>query len=378
VTVLLPAWLQSGAYTAEHDRFVGTALLGPGTSLTGRGGVRRVSGNEFQVVPSTPAGLSVDISRGMAFVQGSYTAIQGVYTVVNDVSFPLVIAGANPSSSRIDLVVLEVLDSTYSGASNTAQVRVIQGTPATNPVPPTASGSYIALAQVLVPANAVSIVAGNITDLRPFSGGLGAPVPVRNVTERNALPDKYDGLQVFMMDNTWEIHTYVAGEWYGSTPRYYNVTAGSMITIGTSLATGPFDYATRTVVDRAKIPDPGFRYMLRVDTDIESIGARLNSTVYSEATTTTAFSNEVANGQSLDWDSVSDGGTAAYNRLRINRLFPVMYTGNRWVTLRVVKDASESSGQRYMVTNYKFSFQITLLPVRPGGFASSASVGGQP
>lgn len=379
MTVLLPAWLQSGAYTAEHDRFVGTALLNPGTSLTGRGGVRRVVGDEFLVTASSPAALTVEVARGMAFVQGSYTSTQGVYTVVNDGIFSLSIGTAHSSLQRIDLIVLEVLDATYAGVSNVAQVRVLQGTPGASPAPPTAIGSFIALAQVLVPPGAVSIVSANITDLRPFSAGLGAPIPVRNVTERNALLNKYDGLQVFMMDNTWEIHTYVAGNWYGSTPRYYDVAVGSMTTIGTSLAAGPADYTSRTVVDRAKIPDPGFRYTLRVDTDIETIGARLNGTVYSESTTTASFSNEAAHGQTLDYDSVSGGGaTGAYNRLRINRVFPAMYTGSRWVTLRVAKESSEAAATTYMVTNYKFSFQLTLEPVRPTGFVAGITVGGQP
>lgn len=378
MTVLLPAWLQTGTYTAEHDRFVGTALTNPGTSLTGRGGVRRVAGDEFLVTASSPAALSVQIARGMAFVQGAYTATQGTYTVVNDGIFTLSLNVAHSSLARIDLVVLEVLDSTYFGSSSVAQVRVLPGTPGSNPSPPTATGSFIALAQVLIPAGVSSVVASNITDLRPFSGGLGAPVPVRNVTERNALPNKYDGLQVFMMDNTWEVHTYVAGDWYGSTPRYYDVAAGSMTTVGTSLATGPSDYTPRTIVDRAKIPDPGFRYTLRLDTDIETIGARLNGTVYAESTTTTSFSNEVAHGQTLDWDSISSGGTtAAYNRLRINRIFPAIYTGNRWLTLRVVKDPGEASATAYAVTNYRFGFQVTLQPVRPGGFVSGITVGGQ-
>jgi hypothetical protein len=140
VTVLLPAWLQTGSYTAEIDRFVGTALLNPGASLTGRGGVRVVAGTEFQVTASVPPAMTVSVGAGMAFVQGASSATQGVYTVVNDSSFTLAVSAANPSNPRIDLVVLEVLDQAYSGSSNLAQVRVLAGTPATNPAPPTATG----------------------------------------------------------------------------------------------------------------------------------------------------------------------------------------------------------------------------------------------
>jgi hypothetical protein len=372
VTVLLPAWLQAGAYTAEHDRFVGTALLSPGTALTGRGGVRRAAGDEFQVKANSPATMTLQVNPGMAFVQGVYTATQGTYVVVNDAVFNLTIITAHATLSRIDLVVLEILDSTYAGSSNLAQVRVLQGTAASSPAPPTAAGSYIVLAQVLVPPSATSIVDGNITDLRPFSGGLGAPIPVRNVTERNNLANKYDGLTVFMMDNAYEIQTYAGGEWYGSTTRYYGVTTAAFV------MDSPTDYNARTLVDRAKIPDPGFRYALRLDTDIFHSGARVNGTVYCEPTTTTAFSNEVAAGLTLDADSLSGAGADAQDRLRIHRVFAQTHVGNRWVTLRVVKDTSESAGLSYTLSSYKFSFMITMMPVRPSGFVVATSVGGQP
>lgn len=372
MTVLLPAWLQSGAYTAEHDRFVGTALLSPGTALTGRGGVRRVLGDEFQVSPTAPASLGMQVAAGMAFVQGGYTGTQGVYTVVNDATFQLAIGAAHSSLPRIDLVVLEVLDATYAGSSSLAQVRIVEGTPASSPALPTATGSFIALAQVLVPAGAVSVVAENITDLRPFTSGLGAPIPVRNVTERNALPNKHDGLSVFMMDNAYEVHTYAGGEWHGSSQRYFGVTAASFV------MDNPTDFLARTIVDRAKVPDPGFRYTLRIDTDAETSGARLNATVYCEATTTTSFSNKVAHGQTLDWDSISGGANDAYTRMRINRLFPQTFTGSRWVTLRVQKDASENSGHSFQYRSNEFYFMLTLTPVRPAGFLAATSVGGQP
>lgn len=376
MTVQLPAWLQNGSYTAEIDRYVGTALLNPMTALTGRGGVRRVAGTEFQVTATGPATMNVAIGAGMAFVQGGLTGTQGVYTVLNDATFQVAISASNPSNPRIDLVVLEVLDAVYSGSSNLAQVRVIAGTPAGSPSPPTATGSFITLAQVLVPAAAASVTSVNITDLRPFAGGFGAPIPVRNLTERNALANKYDGLSVFMIDNSWEMHTYVGGEWYGSTPRYFGVQSSD----AAFFALGPTDTDPRTVVDRAKITDPGFRYMLRLDTDIETRGARVNASVYCESTTTTSFATKVAWGQTIPNASLDiPGGTPnEYVRLQISRIFPATFTGNRWVTLRVAKDASEDSALAYEVDNFEFNFHLTLFPARPNGFVTATSTGGLP
>lgn len=368
MTVLLPAWLQAGAYTAEHDRFVGTALLNPGTSLTGRGGVRRVAGDEFQVTAASPASMAVQVSAGMAFVQGIYTVTQGTYTVVNDAVFQLTIGAAHSTLSRIDVVILEILDALYAGASNIAQVRIVPGTPAGTPTPPTPTGSFIVLAQLLIPPGATSVVANNITDLRPFTAGLGAPIPVRNVTERNGLPNKYDGLSVFMMDNAYELHTYAGGEWYGSTPRYYGVTSATFVMASRT------DTIPIVVVDRAKIPDPGFRYTLRVDTDIETWGARLDGSVWCESTTTTSYSNLVATGQTLSAAASLPG----WDRLHINRVFPQTYTGNRWVSLRMIRNGNESNTEPYQIRSQGFYFLITMIPVRSAGFVTSTSVGGQP
>lgn len=371
MTVLLPAWLQTGAYTAEHDRFVATALLNPSTSLTGRGGVRLVTGTEFQVTASSPPAMTVSISAGMAFVQGGIGPVQGVYTVVNDSTYQVAVSTANLNNPRIDLVVLEVLDQAYAGTSNLAQVRVLAGTPSATPVAPTPTGSFITLAQILVPAGATTVTNSNITDIRPFATALGAPLPVRNLAERNALANKYSGLRVSLMDNAWELHTYSDSAWHGESTRFYNVT-------NFTYPVDVSDYAARTIVDRVKIPDPGFRYMLRLDADIEFVGARVNASVFCESSTTTSYSNKVAAGQTLDLEGAfSSNTTESANRLRINRVFTSSFTGSRWVTLRCSKDASEQSAATWTARSFEVNFQLTLTPVRPNSFVAAASTGGQ-
>jgi hypothetical protein len=177
VTVLLPAWLQAGAYSAEVDRYVPTGLLAPNSSLGARGGVRRWSGTELKVVATSPATMQVVVKAGMAWIQGGYTLLQGSYAVVNDDDVTLTVNTAPSSNSRIDLVILELLDAAYSGATNSAQLRVVQGTAAASPVFPTVTGSYIVLAYILVGQNVTSISTGAVVDQRTYAAANGGILP---------------------------------------------------------------------------------------------------------------------------------------------------------------------------------------------------------
>lgn len=223
MTVRLPAWLQTGSYTAETDRFIPTGLLTPGGATTARGGVRRWSGNEFQAVPTTPtATMQVTIKPGMAWVQGAYSSVQGVYAVVNDGDVNMAIGAAHASLARIDLVVLEILDQTYSGSSNAAQLRIVQGTPLATPVAPALTGSYIILAQIRVGAGVTSIVTSAITDVRPYAAALGGVLPVKDQASRLALTGLPSGVEVLEAD-TGRVYQYgygPSGGWlyaYGGT-----------------------------------------------------------------------------------------------------------------------------------------------------------------
>lgn len=107
------------------------------------------------------AGLTVDVEPGQAMVQGHF--------YINTVAKTLNLATADGSNDRIDTIVLELDD-----VANEIVAKVVTGTPAANPVPPTLTqtepyGVYeFPLADVLVPAGAG--VPGTITDRREFMG----------------------------------------------------------------------------------------------------------------------------------------------------------------------------------------------------------------
>ena len=116
--------------------------------------------DECKVIPGF-AGLTVDVEPGEAMVQGHY--------YINTVAKTLTLDTADGSNDRIDTIVLELDD-----VANEIVAKVVTGTPAASPVPPTLTQTLpygvfeFPLADVLVPAAAG--VPGAITDRREFMG----------------------------------------------------------------------------------------------------------------------------------------------------------------------------------------------------------------
>ena len=173
-----PSWLQGGSHTAENDRLTTQALWA--TSGVARTG-------DLAVTASSPAAMTVSVAAGWAVILGTYQSNMGAYVAYNDAAAVATITAASPSLPRIDLVCITVSDAAYTGTLNTVAINVVAGTPAASPVVPATPTNSIALAQVAVAANATSIVAGNITDLRSratlseitFGSSSASTTPVR-------------------------------------------------------------------------------------------------------------------------------------------------------------------------------------------------------
>ena len=153
-----PLYLQAGSHSAENDRLglyglVGTQGVGAGTG-------------EMAVAQSGTPGMSVVVAAGWAWVLGTTTATQGMYSTYNDAAVTLAIATAPSVNTRIDRVCLTIRDAAYSGASNDVILQVITGTAAASPVAPALPASSLSLATVLVGTNVTSILNANITDGR--------------------------------------------------------------------------------------------------------------------------------------------------------------------------------------------------------------------
>jgi hypothetical protein len=130
---------------------------------------RRIQSNGVWGSPSDTAvkvtgdstGMQVKVAAGYGMVRGHFYS--------NDAQVTLAISAAT-TSPRIDLVVLK-LDPT----ANNITLAVVAGTPAGTPADPsltqTDTGVYeLPIARVSIAANATTIAAGNVADIRPFMG----------------------------------------------------------------------------------------------------------------------------------------------------------------------------------------------------------------
>ena len=153
-----PLYHQAGSHSAENDRL---GIRG----MVGTEGVGAQTG-ELQVTQSGTPGMSVSVAEGWAWILGTTSATQGMYSAYNDAAVTLIISTASATLPRIDKVCLTVRDSAYAGASNDCILQVITGTAAASPAAPTTPATSLVLATVAVAAAATSIVNANITDAR--------------------------------------------------------------------------------------------------------------------------------------------------------------------------------------------------------------------
>jgi hypothetical protein len=125
---------------------------------------------------SAGANMSVDVTSGRAFIQGTSISNQGNYLVRSDAVTNVGIAAASSSNPRIDLIVARVFDKQADGGSSYSwTLQSVTGTPAASPVAPSVPPSSLLLAQVAVATSAASITNANITDKRTLSGQIDIP-----------------------------------------------------------------------------------------------------------------------------------------------------------------------------------------------------------
>jgi hypothetical protein len=166
-----PSWLQNGSHPAENDRLTMQAIW----ATTGI-----VSASSLAVTANSPAGMSVLVAPGWGVIIGDYQPNMGVYTTYNDAITTLVIAVADPSNPRIDIVCTTVQDSYYTGSADDVILQVVTGTPAPSPVAPALPDNSMLLATVAVGAGVGTINSGNITDNRVMTT---TNMPIGDITQ---------------------------------------------------------------------------------------------------------------------------------------------------------------------------------------------------
>ena len=164
MTRYTPQWLQAGSYPASLDRRLIGALW-PSAASSG-------------CAVTAATGMAVNIAAGQVAVPSQNNTGSSLCTS-DAVEQATLTAAPASGQSRIDLIVCQPRGADLDGGSNTDFLFTnITGTAAptgSQTVPATPAGSA-ALAQILVPGGSASVVAGNITDVRP--GGLAVPAGV--------------------------------------------------------------------------------------------------------------------------------------------------------------------------------------------------------
>jgi hypothetical protein len=178
-----PTFVQGGSHPAENVRLMVQSLLAGATGAFAGGvgafdaghGVGRAG--DLLVEENGTPNMSVEVAAGGGFVRNTDSADGGVYHVYNDAPVNLVIAAADPSDPRWDLVIARVRDSEYSGSDDDALLEVVAGTPDASPADPVVPDNSLVLARVVVAAGVSSITDAAITNLagvaRPWNTAWG-------------------------------------------------------------------------------------------------------------------------------------------------------------------------------------------------------------
>lgn len=160
-----PRYIQTGVHDAEGDRQLLYELFGRSSVVLN---VPTATTGYFAVTESATPGMSVDISPGKAFVDGTEDSNQGGYFISGDLTETRIINNGDATYDRIDIVVAQVEDAEYSGSINAWKLSVVEGQPTASPAPPSAPANSIILAEVSVAqSEETSILNADITDKRP-------------------------------------------------------------------------------------------------------------------------------------------------------------------------------------------------------------------
>jgi hypothetical protein len=120
-------------------------------------GIFAFEGNALEVIEYS--GMTVQVESGRAWFNHTWT--------LNDANLDVVVPTAHATLNRIDIVYLET---NKNSAVRANKIDILEGTPASSPVPPTlATGPeqyQYALAHIYVGAGVTSIYTANITDKR--------------------------------------------------------------------------------------------------------------------------------------------------------------------------------------------------------------------
>jgi len=165
----VPFALQNVPINADVVRQAASSLIPNGGGL--------VQSGDLAVTQLSTAAMGVQVGVGRCWIDGTNLAHlssqgygkQGMYFILNDAAYTVTITTSDATNPRIDVIYVNVPDTSYAGITDTPVIAVATGFPAAGATYPANAPSIpansLALAWVMVNANATSITTTNITTL---------------------------------------------------------------------------------------------------------------------------------------------------------------------------------------------------------------------
>lgn len=258
-----PAYLQAGTYPASLDRlhqisarFLPTTLST--SDVACRGGV--LGGQSARQFASSMTNWDVAIGKGVALIENTFTAQAGDYSALNTATQTLTVTASAPTTNRIDIIGIRIQDAFYTGAINSGDLAVVQGTPSAGaPSAPALPASFLPLWQVTVSAGTTT---GVLADLRKRTATMGSAY--QPFTGQLADAGTMIGeVQLIPATAPYPARLRV---WDGTA---WKGTASWLFAMPTITPLNPLAPATQHIAASVSVPDPGFGYRLRTSGSLD-------------------------------------------------------------------------------------------------------------
>lgn len=253
-----PAYLQAGTYPASSDRLHQTSARFTPTTLStsdvaARGGI--LPGQSARLFSASMTNWDVTIGKGVAIVENTFASQAGDYEALNTASQTLTVTASSPTTNRIDIIGIRIQDAFYSGAVNSGDLAVVQGTPAAGaPADPVLPSSFLPLWRVTVSA---ATTTGVLTDLRKRTNVMGSVY--QPFTGQQADSGTVVGeMQLLAASGVYpaRLRVWDGAAWKGVTPFQFDMPAQS--------GSGNFAGGAELTVTSLSVADPGYAYKLKV------------------------------------------------------------------------------------------------------------------
>lgn len=177
-----PAFLQAGTYTASKDRL---QLITASTQPAVDGAAVPAIGARSGFMPgpvarraaaAITASWQLTVNPYVVVVPNTFAASAGDYQAIQIGNLAVTLTASSPTTNRIDIVGVRIQDAFYTGAINSADLVVVQGTPTAGaPSDPTLPASFVPILRATV--NAASSVP-ILVDMRTSTCSIGGVNPI--------------------------------------------------------------------------------------------------------------------------------------------------------------------------------------------------------